>query len=254
MLNEIDVLIDDKKVDQELLNKKVKVSNSLQELEKLEAMEIAQKDGSWIDDPYSVKNELFTHFKERQHGNCGIDKSPGPDGFTFGFYRRYWDTIEKEVVEAVSYFLKEGNFPKGGNASFIALIHKKKDAKVVNDYRSICLIGSLYKIISKILANRLMGVLGDLVNEFESAFISNRQILDGPFILDELIHWCKYKKRQTMIFKVDFEKAYDSVRWDYLDDVLQKFGFGSKWRQWIQNCLHSSKGSILVNGSPTWVF
>ncbi|GKA88475.1 RNA-directed DNA polymerase, eukaryota, reverse transcriptase zinc-binding domain protein [Tanacetum coccineum] len=54
-----------------------------------------------------------------------------------------------------------------------------------------------------------------------------------------------------MIFKIDFEKAYDSVRWDYLDDVLEKFGFGSKWRGWIHNCLHSSKGSILVNGSPT---
>nr|GEW82329.1 hypothetical protein [Tanacetum cinerariifolium] len=61
--------------------------------------------------------------------DCGIDKSPGPDGFTFGFYRRYWDTIEKEVVEAVSYFLKEGNFLKGGNASFIALIPKKQDVK-----------------------------------------------------------------------------------------------------------------------------
>nr|GEZ75667.1 cysteine-rich receptor-like protein kinase [Tanacetum cinerariifolium] len=208
-------------VDQELLNKKVKVSNSLQELEKLEAMEIAQKN-CILERPVS-KEEV-----KRAIWDCGIDKSPGPDGFTFGFYRRYWDTIEKEVVKAVSYFLKEGNFPKGGNASFIALIPKKQDAKVVNDYRPICLIGSLYKIISKILANRLVGVLGDLVNEVESAFITNRQILDGPFIVDELIHWCKYKKRQTMIFKVDFEKAYDSVRWDYLDDVLQKFGFGSK--------------------------
>ncbi|GKD50975.1 RNA-directed DNA polymerase, eukaryota [Tanacetum coccineum] len=102
-----------------------------------------------------------------------------------------------------------------------------------------------------ILANRLVMVLGDLVSEVQSAFIANRQILDGPFILNELIQWCKSKKKQTMIFKIDFEKAYDSVRWDYLDDVLEKFGFGSKWRGWIHNCLHSSKGSILVNGSPT---
>ncbi|GJS59060.1 RNA-directed DNA polymerase, eukaryota, partial [Tanacetum coccineum] len=326
MLNEIDVLIDVKKVDQELLNKRVDVLNSLQELEKLEAMEIAQKvkikwsiegdenskffhgmlnkkrnqqairgilkEGIWVDDPNLVKNEFLAHFKERfDHPcssrilletdfpnrinveqnlilerqvlkeeikravwDCGVDKSPGPDGFTFGFYRRYWDTIEKEVIEAVSYFFTEGTFPKGVNASFIALIPKMQDAKVVKDYRLICLIGSLYKIIAKILANRLVGVLGDLVNEVQSAFISNRQILDGPFILDELIHWCKSKKMQTMIFKVDFEKVYDSVRWDYLDDVLHKFGFGSKWRHWSQNCLQSSKGSILVNGSPTREF
>ncbi|GJV85346.1 RNA-directed DNA polymerase, eukaryota [Tanacetum coccineum] len=99
-----------------------------------------------------------------------------------------------------------------------------------------------------------MGKYCVTVSRKKSAFIANRQILDGPFILDELIHWCRSKNKQAMIFKVDFEKAYDSVRWDYLDDVLNKFGFGSKWRKWIRNCLVSSKGSILVNGSPTSEF
>nr|GEX59200.1 RNA-directed DNA polymerase, eukaryota [Tanacetum cinerariifolium] len=113
----------------------------------------------------------------------------------------------------------------GGNASFIALIPKMQDARVAKDFRPISLIGSVYKIIAKILANRLVGVLGDLIHEVQFAFIANRQILDGSFILDELIHWCRSKKKQVMIFKVDFEKAYDSVRWDYLDDVLKKFGF-----------------------------
>ncbi|GJR44480.1 RNA-directed DNA polymerase, eukaryota [Tanacetum coccineum] len=66
--------------------------------------------------------------------------------------------------------------------------------------------------------------------------------------------WCKRKKKQTLLFKVDFEKAYDSVRWDFLDDILSKFGFGEKWRKWIHCCLHSSKGSIIINGSPTEEF
>nr|GEU94376.1 RNA-directed DNA polymerase, eukaryota, reverse transcriptase zinc-binding domain protein [Tanacetum cinerariifolium] len=92
-------------------------------------------------------------------------------------------------------------------------------------------------------------VLGDLVNEIQSAFVADRQILDGPFILNELVQWCK-KKKQAMIFKVDFEKAYDSVRWDFVDDILKKFGFGEKWCKWIQSCLHSYRGSIIVNGSP----
>ncbi|GKE24074.1 RNA-directed DNA polymerase, eukaryota, reverse transcriptase zinc-binding domain protein, partial [Tanacetum coccineum] len=104
---------------------------------------------------------------------------------------------------------------------------------------------------AKILANRLVGVLGDIVNEVQSAFISERQILDGPFILNEVIQWCKTKKKQSLIFKVDFEKAYDSVRWDFLDGVLRKFGFGNKWCEWIQSCLKSSRGSILINESPT---
>nr|GFA89910.1 RNA-directed DNA polymerase, eukaryota, reverse transcriptase zinc-binding domain protein [Tanacetum cinerariifolium] len=80
-----------------------------------------------------------------------------------------------------------------------------------------------------VLANRLCTVLDDIVDEIQSAFLTDRQILDGAFILNEIIHWCKNKKKQSMIFKVDFEKAYDSVRWDFIDDILRRFGFGEKW-------------------------
>ncbi|GKC23977.1 RNA-directed DNA polymerase, eukaryota, partial [Tanacetum coccineum] len=186
--------------------------------------------------------------------DCGTDKSPGPDGFTFGFYRRFWTIIKNDVFEAVKYFFNNGVIPKGCNSSFNALILKISDANLVKDFRPINLIGSLYKIIAKILANRLVGVLGDIVNEVQSAFIAERQILDGPFILNEVLQWCKRMKKQSLIFKVDFEKAYDSLRWDFLDEVLKKFGFGDKWCNWIQSCLRSSRGSIIINGIPTEEF
>nr|GEZ58595.1 RNA-directed DNA polymerase, eukaryota [Tanacetum cinerariifolium] len=121
-------------------------------------------------------------------------------------------------------------------------------------FRPISLIGSLYKIIAKILANRLVTVLGDVINEIQSAFVADRQILDGPFILNEVLQWCKLKKKQSFSFKIDFENSYDSVRWDYLEDVLKKFGFGEKWCKWIRECLRSSWGSVIVNGSPTEEF
>ncbi|GJZ10167.1 RNA-directed DNA polymerase, eukaryota [Tanacetum coccineum] len=95
--------------------------------------------------------------------------------------------------------------------------------------------------------------VGDLVDS-QSAFIANRQILDGPFILNELLHWCKRKKKQAMFFRVDFAKAYDSVRWDYLLDVLKAFGFGNNWCKWIRGTFSSAKASVLVNGSPTIEF
>ncbi|GJY73440.1 RNA-directed DNA polymerase, eukaryota [Tanacetum coccineum] len=208
--------------------------------------------GDWIDHPLEVKREFFNHFRDRICWRT--DKSPGPDGFTFGFYRHYWSVIEHDVFDAVNYFFNSGIIPKGGNPSFITLIPKIPAANLVKDFRPICLIGSIYKIIAKILANRLVGVLDNIVHEVQSAFISGRQILDGPFILNEILQWCKTKKKQSLIFKVDFEKAFDSVRWDFLDDVLKKFGFGNKWCDWIQSCLTSSRGSILVNGSPTKEF
>ncbi|GJU65921.1 RNA-directed DNA polymerase, eukaryota [Tanacetum coccineum] len=248
--------------------------------------------GTWVDDPVQVKREFFEHFRgrfdkpsvnracidipfpvslsidqkedmecmiskkevKRVVWDCGVDKSPGLDGFSFSFYRHFWPVIEKDVFEAVDYFFMYGEIPNGCNSNFIALIPKILDANMVKDFHPISLIGSLYKIIAKILANRLVGVLGDLVNEVQSAFVADRQILDGPFILDEVLQWCRRKKKYALIFKVDFEKAFDSVRWDFVDDVLNKFGFGERWRTWIQSCLRSSRGSILVNGSPTEEF
>ncbi|GKF29672.1 RNA-directed DNA polymerase, eukaryota, reverse transcriptase zinc-binding domain protein [Tanacetum coccineum] len=131
----------------------------------------------------------------------------------------------QDIVVAVTEFFSSGKFPPGCNSAFIALIPKIHDAKIIKNFLPISLIGSIYKIIAKILANRLSLVISDLINEVQTAFVPNQQILDGPFILNELISWCKHKKVNAMIFKVDFEKAFDSVRWDYLDDILGVVGF-----------------------------
>nr|GEZ79742.1 RNA-directed DNA polymerase, eukaryota [Tanacetum cinerariifolium] len=119
--------------------------------------------------------------------NCGVNKSPGPDMFTFEFFRRYWSFIGPDFCSMIDCFFESGNFPMGSNAFFIALISKVTDAKFVTDFRPISLIGCVYKVVTKILANRLATVITDLVSDTQSAFVSNRQILDGPFILNELI-------------------------------------------------------------------
>ncbi|GKA54163.1 RNA-directed DNA polymerase, eukaryota, partial [Tanacetum coccineum] len=177
-----------------------------------------------------LESEVSKEEIKRAVWDCGIDKALGPNGFTFGFYRQYWSIIENDVVEAVQWFFLKGEIPKG------------------------VLFGSCIKIIAKILSNRLVSVIGKLVNEIQSAFVADRQILDGLFILNELIQWCKKRKMQNLVSKIDFEKAYDSVRWDFVGEILQKFGFGKKWCKWIQSCPHSSRGSVLVNGSPTQEF
>ncbi|GJZ64388.1 RNA-directed DNA polymerase, eukaryota [Tanacetum coccineum] len=128
---------------------------------------------------------------------------------------------------------------------------KVMDAKFVNDFRPISLIGCVYKVNTKVLANRLASVIADLVSDTQSAFVAGRQILDGPFILNEILHWCKKKKKHAMFFKVDFAKAYDSVRWDYLLDVLEAFGFGSIWCKWIRGTFSFAKASILVSDIDT---
>lgn len=101
--------------------------------------------------------------------------------------------------------------------SFITLILKVKDPLTISDYRPICLIGRLYQIIAKILANRLKCVISLVVDEVQSAYIEGRNILDGPLIINELKNWAKKSKQSIFLFKVDFEKAFDNVNWGYLD-------------------------------------
>nr|GEY28955.1 RNA-directed DNA polymerase, eukaryota [Tanacetum cinerariifolium] len=175
-------------------------------------------------------------------------------GLIMNFSKNIGTWLDLIFVKRLSIFFTSGGFSKGCNSSFVTLIPKIIDAKFVNDFRPISLIGCVYKVVTKVLANRLVSVIGDLVSDTQSAFVAGRQILDGPFILDEILKWCKRMGKQAMFFKVDFAKAYDSVRWDYLIDVLEAFGFGSVWCNWIRGILYSSKASILVNGSPTKEF
>nr|GEV01653.1 RNA-directed DNA polymerase, eukaryota, reverse transcriptase zinc-binding domain protein [Tanacetum cinerariifolium] len=246
-------------------------------------------DDEWIDNPDRVKGEFYNHFAnifsqpdwariplecnflrildsdlsralEEEVSNeeikkavwdCGSDKSPGPYGFTFDFLLKILVSCWDDVSNAAKEFFNSSSFPDGCNPSFIALIPKVLDAKLLNDFCPISLIGCQYKIIGKILANRLSLVIDNVINCKESAFIKGRQILDRPLILNEIVAWCKLRKEQTLLFKVDVQKAFDSARLDHLDDILDKFDFGSKWQGWIRGCLTSSKASILVNGSPT---
>ncbi|GJS35629.1 RNA-directed DNA polymerase, eukaryota, reverse transcriptase zinc-binding domain protein [Tanacetum coccineum] len=146
------------------------------------------------------------------------------------------------------------SFFHGCNSSFIALIPKVSNAKFVSDFRPMSLIGCQYKIIGKLLANRLSTVIGDCISHVQSAFIKGRNILDGPLILNEVLAWYRQRKKELMVFKVNFEKTFESLRWDFLDIILDKLGFGLKWRAWIKGCLHNARSSVLVNGSPTKEF
>ena len=86
---------------------------------------------------------------------------------------------------------------------------------MVTDYRPISLVGAQYKIIANILANRFAPVIGSIISCEQAVFIKSRQILDGPLMVKEIVDWFKKKKRSLMNFKVDFEKAFDSVSWDF---------------------------------------
>ncbi|GJR94425.1 RNA-directed DNA polymerase, eukaryota [Tanacetum coccineum] len=204
-------------------------------------------DGNWHTDPTMVKDMFKDHyatrFKQPDRSRLKLNIS-FPNRLSTDQIVDLDSHISLDEIRAAVRECGENKSP-GPNVS---------DAKFVTDFRPISLIGSVYKVITKILANRLAAVISDLVSGTQSAFVANRQILDGPFILNEILSWCKRKKKQALVFKVDFAKAYDSVRWDFLLDVLHAFGFGPNWCKWIRGIFSSAMASILINGSPTTEF
>ncbi|XP_071727736.1 uncharacterized protein [Rutidosis leptorrhynchoides] len=203
--------------------------------------------GSWCENPNTIKEVAFNHFKSifEVHNSdgpsleelfsesitsadnelleapfteeeiwesikcCVSSKAPGPDGFNFGFFKKFWSIIKDDLVGAINWFWVFGEFSKGCNASFVSLIPKKSDPPSFSDYRPISLICSYYKIIAKMLSLRICRVMPRLVGMEQSAFLGGRYILDGALVANEVVEDLKRKKKHGLIFKVDFEKAFD---------------------------------------------
>ncbi|KAJ9546920.1 hypothetical protein OSB04_019463 [Centaurea solstitialis] len=248
--------------------------------------------GSWVTCPEKIKEVTFEFFKrkfEEDHPNrpfirstlfkkltvdqraslevpfeekeikdavwsCGNNKAPGPDGFTFEFIRKFWEVVGKDFCDAVKFFEVNSLINPNSNASFVTLVPKLNDPLSLADYRPINLIGCVTKVITKVLAERLKKVINSVISCNQTAFIKGRSILDGPLMVNELIGWASRNKKRMLLFKVDFAKAFDSLNWNFLDDVLLQMGFGDRWRAWMKGCFSTTKVSILVNGSPTKEF
>lgn len=132
-------------------------------------------------------------------------------------------------------------------ASFISLVSKSYNPQNLNDFHSIYLVGSMYIIISKLMASRLKQAIGKLVSPKQTTFIHNSFMLDGVLIVNTLVDYDRRNKNELFLFKVDFDKAFDSVSCDYLVFILKLMNFGPKWLKWIQACVYNISMCILIN-------
>jgi len=154
-------------------------------------------------------------------------------------------------MQFITEFHRNGRLTKGINATFIALIPKVSSPQRLNDFRPISLVGCMYKVLAKILVNRLRTVIGSVVSDAQSAFVKGKHILDGILVATEAVDEARHLKKEMLLFKVDFEKAYDSVDLKYLDEVIKRMNFPTLWRKWMSECVGTATASVLVNGSPT---
>lgn len=185
---------------------------------------------------------------------CSNLRAPGPDCFKFFFVKKGWNFMKETIVQFFLEFHTNGKLTKGINSTFVVLIPKVACLVSFNDYRPISMVGWVYKVLSKVLANRIKVHMPSIIGEAQAAFVGGKQILDGILIANEAIHSWKHSVRGGLILKLDFQRAYDCVNWKFLIDMLARFGFGDRWCGWILECVSSGSMSILINGSASKEF
>jgi hypothetical protein len=211
----------------------------------LELLDLPRLDLSQLEQRFT-KAEVWEAIK-----SLPPDKAPGPDGFTTRFLQTTWQIIMPDLMKMFDAFwhLDMHNLHKV-NEALLTLLPKSLEAVGMRDYRPISLIHIIGKLISKVLANRQAPRLHELVHHAQSAFIKGRSIQDNFKLVHAAAKTLHVRKKPSLVIKIDIARAFDSVVWPFLLEVLQKLGFGRVWSDWVSSFLSSASTRVLMNGNP----
>jgi hypothetical protein len=189
-----------------------------------------------------TEDEVFEAISQMEQ-----NKAPGPDGFPAEFYKQFWETIKHDLMSLFAQ-LQQGDLELFKlNFGVITLIPKKEDAVQIQQYRPICLLNVSFKIFTKVGTNRITGIAHKVIKPTQSAFMPGRHILEGVVVLHETIHELHRKKMDGVLFKIDFEKAYDKVNWPFLQQTMRMKGFSPDWCKLIANFVQGGSVGVKVN-------
>ncbi|KAJ3700403.1 hypothetical protein LUZ61_004108 [Rhynchospora tenuis] len=205
-------------------------------------------DLSALDQPFT-EVEIMRAIQDLPSG-----KATGPDGFPIDFFKRCWEPIKFDLLRAFIAFQDGSLNLKLLNKAAITLVPKKRNPMEISDYRPISVINTFSKIISKILANRLQPYMDALVSPLQTAFTKGRSIMESFMVAREFLSFYHKNKLPAILLKVDFAKAFDSLSWTFLTNLLVERGFPPRWLSWVLHLLSSSSSAIKINGESTQTF
>jgi hypothetical protein len=176
------------------------------------------------------------------------DKSPGEDGIVSEFYRHYWYLIGEDFESVVREIFDQKLLSESQNRGIITLMFKSGEREDIKNWRPITLLNVDYKIVSKILAERLKRVLPNIINTDQRGFVKGRNIFQGNRLLQDIIDYTEMEDEEGAIIFLDQQKAFDRVEWGWIDLCFEKFGFSDCFRGWVKMLFKNAKTSIQTNG------
>lgn len=172
----------------------------------------------------------------------------GPDGFSAVFFKYFWGELKGTLLEILQ-DLRGGHLDLSRlNYGILTLIPKVKGATNIRQFRPICLLNVVYKIVTKTLTLRLNKIIDKLISPNQTAFIPGRYILDGVVVIHEVMHEIVRQKQSGIILKLDFEKAYDKVSWHFLQEVMHRKRFCERWTDWVMRTVCGGRVAVNLNG------
>ncbi|XP_063447938.1 uncharacterized protein LOC134727487 [Mytilus trossulus] len=176
------------------------------------------------------------------------NKSPGEDGIISEFYVLYWDIIKEDFFSLLQEIFNDTILSNSQHKGVLTLLHKGGERENIKNWRPLTLLNCDYKIIAKILSERLKIVLPKIIHTDQKGFVKGRNISEANRMIQDIIEYIDNEDEEGIILFLDQQKAFDRVEWEWIDFVLEKFEFGGKFRAWIKMLLYNATTCIKTNG------
>ncbi len=181
-------------------------------------------------------------------------KSPGNDGITSEFYQFFWPEVGEMIVQSLNEAYDKDELSTSQRQAIITLIDKGKDRMFLENWRPISLLNVDYKIASKVLALRLHDKIPKLVDLNQTGFVKGRYMNDTVRTLHDVIEYCRITQKEGLLMMIDFQKAFDSLEWDFLYKTLEKMNFGQSFTKWVKLFYKNIESCISNNGTASMYF
>ena len=163
-----------------------------------------------------------------------MNKSPGIDGLTPEFYKHFWNTLQTPLCDMINETYTTGHLPESSKLAVVSLIYKNGDPQLLKNYRPISLMNYDYKVLAFVLAQRFQNVVNKVISNDQSAYIKDRFLGNNVRLVCDIIDYCDKYEEAGVLLSLDFEKAFDTVEWDFVFECLTKFNFGTNFINWIK--------------------